>query len=523
MEHELCNYKRINIKDIYRSDDYTFVYLDNEQKLLVKDKKIYDISCYSSFHKVITMNNIDYAVVIKDNTLHLINIETKTIVFKDFKAYDINKEDEKCLKVIMKIGAGDDAIYNIETKEYLSIPTDYEFEHSLENNLYVFREKDNSFEKKFKDRKRVILNANGKELLKDITGWINYSGNYLVIDNNDKIRIINLNDEGNIIEKTVESNDKLLTKPIYYDEKIVLVKNELIEIYDLDLELINSIEVNDLNNVVDYELTNNTLKFCISYQDTNKHLFVNLKNGKTISHVRIEPYPWWIPTTYIGREKIEDEKQDYYFYDEEFNFKRKINGEKVYSIDSKKECMFYIESDKRKQFLNMETGLLKDVPYDNMYFHLSLPYGYGVNFDSETMDFFDEELNIIIKDFNYKKYNISPSHTEFSYFIINDYLCISKHVVDGGGLSHFRKIIERNGGQVILDAYDCKVYPLGNYIQIIKDGETKYFNTETGEFTPLTIEAPVNENGKIDINKTYRLNESLSLVDKSYQKTKKML
>ena len=130
MEHELCNYKRINIKDIYRSDDYTFVYLDNEQKLLVKDKKIYDISCYSSFHKVITMNNIDYAVVIKDNTLHLINLETKDVIFKDFKAYDINKLDEKCLKIIMKIGGGDDAIYNVETKEYLSIPTDYEFEIS---------------------------------------------------------------------------------------------------------------------------------------------------------------------------------------------------------------------------------------------------------------------------------------------------------------------------------------------------------------------------------------------------------
>ena len=275
MEHELCNYKRINIKDIYRSDDYTFVYLDNEQKLLVKDKKIYDISCYSSFHKVITMNNIDYAVVIKDNTLHLINIETKTIVFKDFKAYDINKEDEKCLKVIMKIGGGDDAIYNVETKEYLSIPTDYEFEHSLENNLYIYIEKDKSYEKKFKDRKRVVLNANGKVLLKDITGWINYSGNYLIIDNNDKIRIINLNDEGNIVEKTVEFNDKLLTKPIYYDEKIILVKNGLIELYDLELNLIKTIDVNDLNKVVDYELTNNTLKFCIPYQSTNKHLFVN--------------------------------------------------------------------------------------------------------------------------------------------------------------------------------------------------------------------------------------------------------
>ena len=79
MEHELCNYKRINIKDIYRNDDYTFVYLDNEQKLLVKDEKIYDITEYNSFSEIITMNNIDYAVVIKDNTLHLINIETKTI------------------------------------------------------------------------------------------------------------------------------------------------------------------------------------------------------------------------------------------------------------------------------------------------------------------------------------------------------------------------------------------------------------------------------------------------------------
>ena len=523
MEHELCNYKRINIKDIYRSDDYTFVYLDNEQKLLVKDKKIYDISCYSSFHKVITMNNIDYAVVIKDNTLHLINIETKTIVFKDFKAYDINKEDEKCLKVIMKIGGGDDAIYNIETKEYLSIPTDYEFEHSLENNLYIYIEKDKSYEKKFKDRKRVVLNANGKVLLKDITGWINYSGNYLIIDNNDKIRIINLNDEGNIVEKTVEFNDKLLTKPIYYDEKIILVKNGLIELYDLELNLIKTIDVNDLNKVVDYELTNNTLKFCIPYQSTNKHLFVNLKNDKTISHIRIEPHPWWIPTTYIGREKIDDEEQDYYFYDKKFNFKRKINGEKIYSIDSKKECMFYIESEEKKQFLNMETGLLKDVPYDYMYFHLSLPYGYGVNFDKEMMDFFDEELNVIIKDFDYKKYNISPSHTEFSYFIINDYICISKHVVDGRSLSHYRKIIERNGGQVILDTYDCKVYPLGNYIQIIKDGETKYFNTETGEFTPLTIEAPVNEKGKININNHPTLKEALSLIDKDYQKTKKML
>ena len=52
--------QKIGIKDIYRNDDYTFVYLDNEQKLLVKDEKIYDISCYSSFHKVNLKNKTKF-------------------------------------------------------------------------------------------------------------------------------------------------------------------------------------------------------------------------------------------------------------------------------------------------------------------------------------------------------------------------------------------------------------------------------------------------------------------------------
>ena len=209
--------QKIGIKDIYRNDDYTFVYLDNEQKLLVKDEKIYDISEYDSFHKVITMNNIDYVLVSKDYSLSLVNLETKDVIFEDEKAFDVEKEDERCLRIMMKIGGGDDAIYNIETKDYLNIPTEYEFEHSLKNNLYVYSEKNKNFEKEFLDRKRVVLNANGKVLLKDITGWINYCGNYLVINNDAKIRIINLNNEGNIEEKTVEFNKNLLIKPLFYD------------------------------------------------------------------------------------------------------------------------------------------------------------------------------------------------------------------------------------------------------------------------------------------------------------------
>ena len=84
--------QKIGIKDIYRNDDYTFVYLDNEQKLLVKDEKIYDISEYDSFHKVITMNNIDYVLVSKDYSLSLVNLETKDIVFEDDKAFDVKKK-----------------------------------------------------------------------------------------------------------------------------------------------------------------------------------------------------------------------------------------------------------------------------------------------------------------------------------------------------------------------------------------------------------------------------------------------
>ena len=180
--------------------------------------------------------------------------------------------------------------------------------------------------------------------------------------------------------------------------------------------------------------------------------------------------------------------------------------------------MFCIENNGRKQVLNTETGLLKDISYDYIKFHVFEPYGYGIDLEKEKMDFFDLNLNVIIKDFDYNKYNINIFQNEFSYFIINDYLCISSHIVDCYGQSHYRRIIEQNKGPLIFDKVDCDIYPLDSYIKIVENGENKYFNTETGQFTSFAILAPINDEGKIDFTKL----DSSSLIIDQKNKVKKL-
>ena len=46
-----------------------------------------------------------------------------------------------------------------------------------------------------------------------------------------------------------------------------------------------------------------------------------------------------------------------------------------------------------------------------------------------------------------------------------------------------------------------KCYPMGNLIQIIKDGKSEFLNTLTGEIGQLSITAPTDKKGKVDFSK----------------------
>ena len=505
--NDSLGYKNINIKDMDKVNDYLFIILDNGQKILTNGKELYDCSEYSHFTDIFTMGNRLCAVFTKYSSISVVDLNKMEVLFEDRNAYHVSIQDERTLHVIMKRRDKNNTIlYDIETKKYLPVPDEYEFEHSLGNNLYVFREQ-NNFSAHFYDYKRCVINADGKFLLKDIEGWIYYSNNHLIIIKQDELCIVGVNDQSTLDMVTIKQNENIIAKPAYYDENIILIEKGVIKIYTPSLELIRELNVDELENVIDYEIVADTLKIALSHtiddKQIGKHLFVNLKTGKSISHLRIEGYPYWNPTTYIGQDSIDTEVTNFYFYNANFDLIASIRANYYESIESRKECMFIIRSidnDVEKQLLfNTETGVMREINYDYVHFHNSLPYGYGVNFSTERIDFFDEDLNIIIPEFDYKKYNFGFRYTEFSYFIVNNYICLIKHIAKGPR-SFYRSILQKANGDVILDSFDHKCYPMGNLIQILSYNDSQFLNTKTGEIGTLSITAPTDAAGKIDFN-----------------------
>lgn len=516
------NIKHIKITDMDKVDDYLFIALDTKQKILTNGTELYDVSEYNHLLSMFHMGDKFCAVMTKHYSLCLVELKTMEVLFEDSDAYHISKQDRRTLNIIMKVGCGNNTIYDIETKKYLPVPDNYKFENSLGNNLYVFREENDS-DTNFYDYKRCVINADGKIILKDIAGWIELSNNHLIISKKKELCIARINEDSTLDMKIIKQSGKFIVPPKYHNGNIIIIEKGVIKIYTLDLEITNEFFVDKLNTIIDYEIISNTLKICLPYtvnkEQLDKHLFINLNTGKSISHSRIESYPYWVPKTYVGQDNINSETTDYHFYNAAFESIVKVSANSYESIESNKECMFVIKrldgENEYKQLLNTENGSIKDIDYDYIHFHPSLPYGYGVNLSTEKTDFFDETLNVIIPNFDYKKFNTSYFYDKFDYVIINKYICIYSHYTDDYGKTKWRTIVQKEDGEVIVDSVQHKCCAIGNFIQIIHNGDSKFLNTITGELGTLGISATVDETEKINLKKITNVNNILSISDTS--------
>ena len=312
---------------------------------------------------------------------------------------------------------------------------------------------------------------------------------------------------------TIKQQDGLIAKPYYYDGFIILMAKHAIKICNLDLEPIREFNVADLEKVNDYEITEDILKIAVPYiingEDVERHIFVNLKNGKIISHLRIEGYPFWSPTTFIGQDSMNNEPTEFHFYQADFTPLISLTAKYYDSAEDPNECMFIITSEKdgteQQYLLNAETGAIINITYDYIQFHHSLPYGFGVNISSGKIEFFDTNLNIIIPGFAYAKFDIEYESSRFNYFLINDYLCIIIRLTDGPR-TFYRHIILNASGKVFLDSLKHECYPMGNFIQIVGENTTQFLNTITGEISGLSLTAPTDETGKIDFSQISDIN-----------------
>ena len=508
----------IKVSYVEQVGDYLFLALDNNQRVLTNGSEIYDISNYDHISDLFNMKDRLCAVLRKGFTFYVVDLKSNEVLFKDDNAYNVSKQDDRVLYIIKRIG--NNSIYDIETKKYIESPENYKFDKSLGNNLYVFKE-DNS---DYSNSKRCIIDADGRTIIKDIDGLINLYESYLIIEKSNELCIINIANTGSLIINTIEKKEEFLAKPEYFDGHIILMEKGFIKIYTLDLKIVKQIEIEELESIIDYEMPSDVLKLALPYSidggRIDRQLFVNLKTGKYISHIRIEGYPYWNPNVFVGKDNINDElidefeygetyeQTEYYFYDYDFNKIVSVKGNFNTEIE---DDIFVIETWNGKNFerkyINTKTKTIKDCNYDVIKFSPNTKNALAHNTLTDMFDIVDKDLCVVIPNINYKKFGLKLSRysSNTNYFVVNSYVCIIKHIPEGSA-SFYRYIIQNANGEIKLDSTKHRCYPVGNMIQIIKDGESDFLNTLTGEIGKLSLNVPTNEEGKIDLDKINDVN-----------------
>ena len=506
--------KNIKVLNVEKCNDYLFITLDNGQKILTNGTDIYDVSIYSHISDLFNMGDRLCAVLIKGySRCVLVDLKAMEVLFEDDKASFISKQDDNTIHVIKKIGCGNNTIYNIDTKKYLPIPEDYEFENALGNNLYVFREK-GDLDSDFYDYKRCVIDVSGNIVLKDISGWIELCGDYLIIHKRNEVSIVKRGKDNTPIINTITQNNDIIAKPEYHDGYITIIEKGLIKIYTPDLELVNKFEISELDTVIDFEIVSDILKICLPYEidgkEVGRHIFLNLKSGKMITHTRILGYPYWASKVFVAKDSLNDEEvsvfkeneiydqTEYHFYDSNFDKIADIKGNSYYDVD---DYTFMVSNwdgkEYHRKFINAKTKIIKDCDYSVIKFSSDNTYGYGLNTITDMVDIIDRNLNVIIPNINYHHLGLDRNHVyhEFNCFVVNDYVCIITRIK-----SNTRYIIQRADGEIILDSTEHKCYPMGDLIQIVKDNKNEFYNTLTRMFEQLSLTASTDEDGKISFN-----------------------
>ena len=84
------NVNHIKIIDIDKVDEYLFITLDNEQKILTNGKDLYDVSEYSYLSNMFNLGDKFCAVMTKGYSRYVVDLKTREVLFEDEKAYYIN-------------------------------------------------------------------------------------------------------------------------------------------------------------------------------------------------------------------------------------------------------------------------------------------------------------------------------------------------------------------------------------------------------------------------------------------------
>lgn len=496
-QNDLPNLTNIEVLNIKENNGYIHITLCNGEKILTNGTEIYNVSNYPNFTEILEINNEKYAVFESFSNSKIINLSNNECVFEDKDVCFVAKVDEYVIRVYKN--SNEQYLYNLETKQYINIDENYEYEQKLKDGYYSIVEKDKNYEKEFHDRLRMIIDKKGKVIAKDIKGYIYYDSDNIIIYDKKDFAVLTFTKEKYEFKK-FEQNEQIIGKPQYSDGKIVLVEAGQIKVINTNLEVLDIIKVPELKSTIDTEICGKYLYISISDDKSStqfRKVFINLENQKIIRFENIEQYECWNPTSFVGINYIND-KKECHFYNKDFEFIYSVLAKEYAPLGGEKEDVFLVYCDDKRLLIDPNKKIIKEVKYNRIDFAPQKSYGHALNLEDEVIDFLDENYNAVVKNFKYNEHNIKV-YENLSVILANNHAVVSSHIPDGT-ISRFRRLIINKEGKVLLDTFSSVTH-IGKFFQISSDTRTTYFNTETGEQGELFIKIPYDfKQDKIDFN-----------------------
>ncbi len=283
--NSLDNYKSLKIKNMEEISGYLYMAFDNGQKILMNNKEVYDISEYDFCNSIIELNKRKYGVLKKNYCAFLVDLATKEVIYEKENCYFIYKVDERV--IITKYHShetfkDEEELFDIKNKKTLDCPSGYKYEVSYGNGLYIFSKK-TDFKKSddFHNRERVIINLANQVVMDNIRGWVYLYKDNLVVIQEEAVSIIPFQNNPELKVNTLTVNENVIAMPQYLEKtgEIALVFKDSIKKYDINLNLIKTIKIPELEKyveVLDTDVINNVFKILLPYKQngkqTNRHL-----------------------------------------------------------------------------------------------------------------------------------------------------------------------------------------------------------------------------------------------------------
>lgn len=501
----------VTIETITSIDDYLFITFSNGKKILTNGTLYFDASSYQRVNNIFIINGNPHADFANASTHTIINLVNNEVLFHEYFVYYIIKSEHNLLTIIMQ-GNEKTKVYDIDTKQYIPIPKElanFKIDKILCNGLIVLEE-DTPEYKAHHDTMRCVINKDGKLIIPPIKGGIYADSHYIFGTTKDSLTIIDTEKEqGESL--TITKGKEVIMKPEFLTEDylIILIYQTCIRIYDFSLSLLHEYPLENAENLVDSDTTGHVIKLCFKNGSSYYHEFINYLTGKRVKHNHIEGFEHWDPTVYVARDYAEGVTTEQYeyennatipdttftIYDADLNEKKKFRAK---FCDAEFDPSFnlyriitYEDGKRKRKVYIFNKNEIQDIDADYINSHANCAYSYGIN-QEEVITFYDAELNIVIPPFSLKEYKLKFRTEDFSYFIINGYLCMTHFSENGYGGDCVRCILRGPDGTTLIDAYDTRCYLIGDFIQIYKYGtlHTQFLDTTMGVIGKLKASLP---------------------------------